>query len=97
MTHVFGGFSTGALYASLYGYFAFAFFTGSYLVTGKVYNDNSEKIYTSGDILSIFFGIVYGVFSLGLAAPNLKAITEGRVAGKMAYDVIERRPKIPLN
>lgn len=47
--------------------------------------------------MSCFLGIVYGAFSLGLAAPNMKAITEGRVAGKMAYDVIERVPAIPLN
>jgi ATP-binding cassette subfamily B (MDR/TAP) protein 1 len=62
-----------------------------------VENDNSGKLYTSGDILSCFLGIVYGAFSLGLAAPNFKAITEGRVAGKMAYDIIERIPAIPLN
>ncbi len=40
---------------------------------------------------------MYGAFSLGLAAPNFKAITEGRVAGKMAYDIIERVPSIPLD
>jgi hypothetical protein len=44
--------------------------------------------------LACFLGIVYGAFSLGLAAPNMKALTEGRVAGKMAYDIIERVPEI---
>jgi ABC-type multidrug transport system fused ATPase/permease subunit len=67
------------------------------MVTEKVKNWNSGKLYTSGDVLSCFLGIVYGVFSLGLAAPNFKALTEGRVAGKMAYDIIERQPAIPLN
>ena len=32
-----------------------------------------------------------------MAAPNFKALTEGRVAGKMAYDIIERVPSIPLD
>jgi ATP-binding cassette subfamily B (MDR/TAP) protein 1 len=66
------------------------------MITQQVENWNSGKVYTSGDVLACFLGIVYGVFSLGLAAPNFKALTEGRVAGKMAYDVIERRPRILL-
>ena len=47
--------------------------------------------------MSCFLGIVYGMFSLGLAASNIQALTEGRVAGKMAFDVIDRIPAIPLN
>jgi hypothetical protein len=32
-----------------------------------------------------------------MAAPNIKAVTEGRIAGKAAYDLIERTPKILLD
>jgi hypothetical protein len=34
------------------------------------------------------------MFSVGLASPNIKAVTEGRVAGKMAFDIIDRKPAI---
>ena len=81
----------------MFGYYAYAFYTGSYLITEQVVNTNSGKVYTSGDILSCFFGIVFGVFSLGMAAPNIKAVTEGRIAGKAAYDLIERTPRILLD
>lgn len=37
------------------------------------------------------------MFALGMATPNIKAITEGKVAGKIAYDVIERKPRILLD
>ena len=47
--------------------------------------------------MACFLGLVYGIFSLGLATPNFKALTEGRVAGKMAYDIIERVPTIKLD
>ena len=47
--------------------------------------------------MACFLGIVYGAFSLGLAAPNFKSLTEGKVAGKMAYDIIERVPEINVN
>lgn len=35
--------------------------------------------------------------SLGTASPNFKAISEGKVAGKIAYEIIEREPKILLD
>ena len=57
-------------------------------------NWNSGKPYSSGDILACFLGIVYGMYSIGLAAPNFKALSEGRVAGKMAYDIIDRKTEI---
>jgi len=31
---------------------------------------------------------------MGMATPNLKAVAEGRVAGKMAFDIIDRKPLI---
>lgn len=40
---------------------------------------------------------MFGVFSLGMASPNIKAVTEGRIAGKQAYKVIERTPRILLD
>lgn len=96
-THIFGALAVGGFYCSLYGYYSYSFYVGSYLVTKQVTNTNSGVIYSSGDILACFLGIVYGVFSLGIAAPNFKAIAEGRVAGKKAFDVIERTPTIPLD
>lgn len=47
--------------------------------------------------MSCFLGVVYGMFALGLATPNFKAINEGKAAGKMAYDIIFRKPLISLD
>ena len=81
----------------IFGYYAYAFYIGSYLITKQVENTQSKLPYSSGDIIACFFGIVYGVFSLGQATPNIKALTEGRVAGKAAFDIIDRVPKILLD
>lgn len=51
-------------------------------------------MYTAGDIISCFFGVVFGIFALGMAGPNFKALAEGQAAGKMAYDIIDRVPVI---
>jgi hypothetical protein len=34
------------------------------------------------------------MFSLGLATPNMKAVIEGKAAGKIAFDIIDRQPLI---
>jgi ABC-type bacteriocin/lantibiotic exporter with double-glycine peptidase domain len=34
------------------------------------------------------------MFALGMATPNIKAVSEGQAAGKMAFDIIDRKPKI---
>lgn len=47
--------------------------------------------------MSCFFGVVFGVFALGMASPNIKAVVEGQVAGKLAYDIINRKPKIIID
>lgn len=44
--------------------------------------------------MACFLGVVYGTFALGVTAPNFKAISEGKIAGKMAFDIIERKPRI---
>jgi ABC-type multidrug transport system fused ATPase/permease subunit len=93
-THVFGALSIGFFFFSIYGYYSYSFFAGSFMITQRYENWNSGKLYSSGDILACFLGVVYGIFSLGMAAPNFKSLSEGRVAGKMAFDIIERKPKI---
>ena len=47
--------------------------------------------------MSCFFGVIFGVMSIGMATANIKAVAEGKVAGKMAYEIIERTPKILLD
>lgn len=39
-------------------------------------------------------GIIFGVFALSQGPPNFKAIQEGLIAGKMAFDIIDRVPLI---
>jgi ATP-binding cassette, subfamily B (MDR/TAP), member 1 len=96
-THFKSALTIGGFFFAMFSYYAYAFYTGSYLVTEHVINSRTHEIYNGGDIIACFFGIVFGVFSLGAATPNIKAITEGTVAGKMAYDIIDRKPKILLD
>jgi len=81
-------------FASIFGTYSFAFYMGSVWIEKDIYNNTYQRPYKAGEILSCFFGVIFGMFSLGIATPNIKAVIEGRVAGKMAFDIIERKPKI---
>lgn len=79
---------------SIFATYAYSFFMGSVWIYHSIYNQTFNRTYTAGDVLSCFFGIVFGMFSMGMATPNIKAVTEGQAAGKMAFDIIDRKPKI---
>jgi len=81
-------------FSSVFGIYAYSFYIGSVWIYKEYRNDTFGRIYSAGDILSCFFGVVFGMFSMGMATPNIKAVTEARVAGKMAFDVIDRKPAI---
>lgn len=91
-THIKAGIAIGGLLFCVNGYYAYSFFIGSYLITDQQWNDNQGREYTSGDILACFLGVVYGMAYIGMSTPIFKAISEGKISGKMAYDIILRRP-----
>jgi hypothetical protein len=93
-THIKASIVAGAFMGSIFAVYSFSFYMGSVWIEQGFNNDTFDRGYTAGDILSCFFGVVFGMFSVGMATPNLKAVAEGKVAGKMAFDVIDRVPKI---
>ena len=59
-----------------------------------VHNDFRGRDYTTGDGQAVFFGIFIGLFAVGMAGPNFKAINTGRLNGHEAMVIIERKSKI---
>ena len=96
-THYKSAMSVSIFFFIIFSYYSYAYYIGTKLIVTGHENTKYGEPYNAGDVISCFFGVVFGVFSLGMAAPNIKAVTEGRIAGRMAYDIIDRVPKIPLN
>lgn len=97
-THFKGAFSIGFLFFVMFGYYGYAFYTGSWLVQKQTKNAANHNLpYTAGDVMSCFFGVIFGVMSIGMATANIKAVAEGKVAGKMAYEIIDRAPKVKID
>eukprot|EP00350_Pseudokeronopsis_sp_OXSARD2_P002315 CAMPEP_0170559030 /NCGR_PEP_ID=MMETSP0211-20121228/39734_1 /TAXON_ID=311385 /ORGANISM="Pseudokeronopsis sp., Strain OXSARD2" /LENGTH=123 /DNA_ID=CAMNT_0010871613 /DNA_START=742 /DNA_END=1113 /DNA_ORIENTATION=+ len=81
----------------IFGTYAYCFYMGSIWKYKEMWNHAFDRPYSAGDIVSCFFGVVFGMFSIAMAGSNVKAVGEGKIAGKMAFDVIERIPQIPID
>nr|AOQ25828.1 ABC transporter B family member 1 [Moneuplotes crassus] len=77
--------------------FALALFFGALFVTEGIKNDIRDRDYTPGDIIAVFFGMMFAAFSLSLAGPNFKSVTKGRQAAYAALQTIERVPNIIID
>lgn len=77
--------------------FAVALMLGAIFVTEGVHNDVAGRGYTPGDIIAIFFGVMFGAFSLAIAGPNFKSVTRGRQAAYSALETINRVPQIIID
>lgn len=71
--------------------YAAAFYAGGKLRIEKVTEGSgeNEKIYSGGQVIAIMFSVIFGAFNVGAAIPHLKSLTEGRLAGRLAYNVID--------
>lgn len=50
----------GLMMFSAIGVYALGFWYGSVLIQDKTINDTTDKYYTAGDVLKIFFAVVIG-------------------------------------
>lgn len=44
---------------------------GGYFIREDFINKTFDKVYTPGDILAVFFGVIFGMFALGGVGPAL--------------------------
>jgi len=72
-----GSIAVAFFFIIIYGTYSYAFYIGSLLVSEGVINPTTNKFYSAGDVISVFFGILFGMMSLGMISPNLKVVSEG--------------------
>jgi ATP-binding cassette subfamily B (MDR/TAP) protein 1 len=88
------GFSMGFFFLCIYLCYAYCFLIGSIWVDKPYWNDMEGRPYKAGDCLAVFFGILFGLFALGGAGPAISAVNDAKVAGKIAFEIIDRVPLI---
>ena len=60
--------------------FAISFLIGNFALGKSWHNHNSNKVYTVGDYIGVFFGIITGISAVGMIAPVNKALAQGQAA-----------------
>ncbi|KAL6034361.1 hypothetical protein STEG23_030529, partial [Scotinomys teguina] len=78
--------SMGAAFLLIYASYALAFWYGTSLVLSKEYS--------IGQVLTVFFSVLIGAFSIGQASPNIEAFANARGAAYEIFKIIDNKPSI---
>ncbi|XP_023569389.1 multidrug resistance protein 1 isoform X2 [Octodon degus] len=78
--------SMGAAFLLIYASYALAFWYGTTLVLSNEY--------TIGQVLTVFFSVLIGAFSVGQASPQIEAFANARGAAYEIFRIIDNNPNI---
>ncbi|XP_064300752.1 ATP-dependent translocase ABCB1 isoform X2 [Phalacrocorax carbo] len=78
--------SMGAAFLLIYASYALAFWYGTTLVL--------SDDYTIGNVLTVFFSVLIGAFSIGQTAPSMEAFASARGAAYTIFNIIDNEPQI---
>jgi ATP-binding cassette subfamily B (MDR/TAP) protein 1 len=86
---------TSLMFMLIFGFYGYSFYWGGYLRYNDIKNGDVE--YTGGSVIGVLFCVIFGAFNLGGAGPHFVSLAEGKIGGKLAFEVIEQLPKIEPN
>uniref|UniRef100_A0A8D2NMS6 Phosphatidylcholine translocator ABCB4 n=1 Tax=Zosterops lateralis melanops TaxID=1220523 RepID=A0A8D2NMS6_ZOSLA len=78
--------SMGAAFLLIYASYALAFWYGTTLIL--------TDDYTIGKVLTVFFSVLIGAFSIGQTAPSIEAFASARGAAYTIFNIIDNEPQI---
>ncbi|XP_014643710.1 PREDICTED: multidrug resistance protein 1 [Ceratotherium simum simum] len=78
--------SIGAAFLLIYASYALAFWYGTSLVLSGEYS--------IGKVLTVFFSVLIGAFSVGQASPSIEAFANARGAAYEVFKIIDNKPSI---
>uniref|UniRef100_A0A8C9LTL5 ATP binding cassette subfamily B member 1 n=1 Tax=Piliocolobus tephrosceles TaxID=591936 RepID=A0A8C9LTL5_9PRIM len=78
--------SIGAAFLLIYASYALAFWYGTTLVLSGEYS--------IGQVLTVFFSVLIGAFSVGQASPSIEAFANARGAAYEIFKIIDNKPSI---
>ena len=101
------GFRTGVkaaigsamMFLMMNGVYSYGFYMGGWVIERDIklkLEGGETSGYSGGTILACMFSVMFGAFYFGGAGPHIKAVSEGKVAGKLCFDVIDAIPKVNI-
>lgn len=82
--------------ASMFLLYSLGYWFGSHCAEGSSNCpvSTSGKLYTAGDVITVFFAVLVGCFNLSQLSPALKKIGEGGQAAARIFSILDREPLI---
>jgi ATP-binding cassette subfamily B (MDR/TAP) protein 1 len=93
---VYAGLSLGIIFAALAGMYSLGFWYGSVLIEDQTWNSVTGRPYSPGDVLTIFFSVLMGAFSMSQLTPCAKAFALAKQSGATAIAIIDRKSEISI-
>ncbi|CAG9761758.1 unnamed protein product [Ceutorhynchus assimilis] len=88
---MFEGIGYGALWFCIYGSYGLAFWYGIKLML------DGNPTYTPGNMMTVFFSVMSGSMSFGMASPFIEAFATAKAAGGKIFHIIDTLPTINLS
>ena len=89
------GFGVGCLYLVLFGSYALAiWYGGTLLVSKSEFKPGTNNPLGPGDIITVLMATVIGAFTIGMAVPNYRAISEACTTAYEFFKTYERIAQI---
>ncbi|CAG9824229.1 unnamed protein product [Phaedon cochleariae] len=94
---LFNSLSNGCLWFFVYACYALSFWYGVGLILEERYLPASERVYTAGNMVSVFFCTLIATWNFGMGAPILEIFGAARGAAQKIFAVLDSEPKINLS
>lgn len=95
---LFSALGFGLLWFFIYASYALAFWFGVKLILEEVGKPKEDIVYTPGTMITVFFSVMMGSMSIGMASPYIEAMGIAKGASVKVFKLIEQIPTInPLN
>lgn len=82
-----------AIFSAIFFYYGYALYMGGLFRIDEV-EVSPGRLYSGGIVVGTMTSILIASFQIGGISQNFKVIAEARVAGRMAYDVIDAVPDV---
>jgi ATP-binding cassette subfamily B (MDR/TAP) protein 1 len=79
---------------AFYMNFALALGYGSLIIANRELNDNTHRLFYSGDVMTVLLAMMFGAAAFGSSAPIIRAVMETRHAAVEFFELMKRKPQI---
>lgn len=94
---------SGILMSCFFFFYAYCFYFGGYLRSEEIENskvfaeEGKKSIYTGGVVITCLFCLIMAVVRVATIGQYMKHVNDAKVAGRMAFDIIDHVPDVNPN